>query len=213
VAENELSDDQLAENELSADQLAENELPTNQLAENELRDDQLAEHQLRADQLAANSPVSEFDFPHDTQPYIQYTSPGEHRPWYRCGCTRKNAQGQKEQCQYANRGDRHIQVLRQHKLHNCVFGPVSGSLDPIIGSMENATPTEMWDQMIHFVVNSNMSIEADASPSFHSVIHIAFQSGFQRALPNPKADVEVKFKDYCFRKKAHGFTKVFHSCG
>jgi hypothetical protein len=41
-----------------------------------------------------------YDLEYTPRPSIQFTPPGEHRPRYRCGCTRRNAQGQKEQCQY-----------------------------------------------------------------------------------------------------------------
>jgi hypothetical protein len=205
----ELRDDQLSGNEFRDDQLAGNEFRDDQLAENELRDDQVDDRQLKADRLAEPVSVSETDLPNDTRPYIQYTPPGEHRPWYRCGCTRRNAQGQKEQCQCARRGDRHIQALRQHKLHNCVFGPVSGPLDRLVGSLENAVPTEIWDEIIHFAVGSNMSIEVAASRSFRSVIHTAFQGGFQRALGNAKADLEAEFKAFCPRKKTTALRKCF----
>jgi hypothetical protein len=199
----------LAENEFRDDQLAENEFRDDQLAENELRDDQLDDQQLRADRLAQHVSISETHLPNDTRSYIPFTPPGEHRLWYRCGCNRRNAEGHMEQCQYAKRGDRHFRALRQHKLHDCVFGPVSGPLDRMVGLMENAAPTEMWDEIIHFAVGSNMSIEAAASPSFRSVIHTAFQAGFQRALGNAKADLEAEFKAFCPRKKATALRKCF----
>jgi hypothetical protein len=65
-----------------------------------LRNNQLDDHQLKANRLAEHSSVSETAFPNDPEPSIQYTPPGEHRPQYRCGCTRRNAQGQKEQGSY-----------------------------------------------------------------------------------------------------------------
>jgi hypothetical protein len=147
--------------------------------------------------------------PDDTRPYIHYTPPGEHRIWYRCGCTRTNAQGEKEQCQYRKRGDRHIEALRKHKLHDCVFGPVSGPLDRMIDAMAAPSPSEMWDEIIHFAVQSNMSIEAAASESFRSVIHTAFQCGFRRALQRPIANVEEEFRAFCPQKRPTALRQLF----
>jgi hypothetical protein len=75
--------------------------------------------------------------------------------------------------------------------------------------MGDGPPTEVWDRIIHFAVESNMSVESAASPSFRSVIHAAFDGGFQRALRNPKADPVAEFKLFCPQKRPTALRKGF----
>jgi hypothetical protein len=79
----------------------------------------------------------------------------------------------------------------------------------MIESMADSTPTEAWDQIIHFAVEANMSVEAAASPSFRSVIHTAFARGFQRAIQSPKANLEAEFKEFCPQKRPTALRNCF----
>jgi hypothetical protein len=55
----------------------------------------------------------------------------------------------------------------------------------------------MWDAIVPFVGQSNIAISTGASPEFRQVIQAALRGGFDRALKNPKGDVDQEFKAFC----------------
>jgi hypothetical protein len=83
----------------------------------------------------------------------------------------------------------------------------------MMGAMANPAPNEVWSEVVHFAVEANMSVQSAASTSFRSLLHTAFQGGFQRALQHPKADPETQFAEFCPQKRPTALRECFLQTG
>jgi hypothetical protein len=79
----------------------------------------------------------------------------------------------------------------------------------MLGANSDVASIGMWDRIVHFAVESNMSVEAAASPSFRSVIRDAFAAGFQRAIQKPKSNVDHEFNEFCPQRRPTALRKAF----
>jgi hypothetical protein len=87
--------------------------------------------------------------------------------------------------------------MRRGVRHTCVFEKNTGPLDRIVHALVAQEAGEMWDAIVQFIGQSNITISPAASPEFRQVIQTASGGGFDRALKNPKGDVDQEFKAFC----------------
>jgi hypothetical protein len=103
--------------------------------------------------------------------------------------------GKEVKCQYLKRRNHHFRSLANGVLHVCNFTQKEaiGPLDRIVHELVAGEAGEMWDLIVRFVGQANIPISTAASPEFHQIIKASFLPGFDRALKNPKANVDREF--------------------
>jgi hypothetical protein len=132
----------------------------------------------------------------DDRHYTLFLPPGERRKWIQCDAT-MIVKGKRLQCQYKRRANHHNRSEHNGVRHTCTFTETIGPLDRLMHDMVSGEAGEMWDAIVTFIGQFDISISTAASSEFHQLIHRALIEGFNRALKHPKGDIEREFAQFC----------------